>query len=269
MFAQRLPGAPVVLGYQVKANAGVRYYPRTLRARDPSTSVARCNRSPSSIITKARYPAANLAVYVRPDLVARLSANRDISRPAPSDLAAAGTISTAPFGGSLSIGNPNLKPLTADAVEGSLEYYAGKIAFVSAGAFYKKLNSFISSMTTVEPYSATGYPLSFLLPKQTGSIKYNVTQPVNVSGANIKGIEAVAQRDFDFLPATFNHFGIVANGTHADGSSIAIIGGASVDLPLVNLSKYSANATLYYETETWGARISEAYRGKYLDSAGG
>jgi hypothetical protein len=31
----------------------------------------------------------------------------------------------------------------------------------------------------------------------------------------------------------------------------------------------SANATLYYETETWVARISEAYRGKYLDSAGG
>ena len=51
--------------------------------------------------------------------------------------------------------------------------------------------------STVEPYSATGYPLSFLLPGQTGSILYN------------------------------------------------------------------------YETETWGARISEAYRGKYLDSAGG
>jgi outer membrane receptor protein involved in Fe transport len=26
---------------------------------------------------------------------------------------------------------------------------------------------------------------------------------------------------------------------------------------------------LYYETDKWGARISEAYRGKYLDSAGG
>jgi len=61
----------------------------------------------------------------------------------------------------------------------------------------------------------------------------------------------------------------VANGTYADGSSAAIINGASVNLPLVNLSKYSANATLYYETERWGARISEAYRGKYLDSAGG
>lgn len=256
-------------GYQLKANAGVRYYSTDLDSDGSVNSGGSLQPVQVANTYHGALPAANLAFYIQPDLVARLSANRDISRPALSDLAAAGTISTAPFGGSLSIGNPNLKPFTADAVEGSLEYYAGKVAFVSVGAFYKKLNSFISSKTTVEPYSATGYPVSFLLPGQTGSILYNVTQPVNVSGANIKGIEAAAQRDFDFLPWPFNHFGIDANGTYADGSSAAIINGASVNLPLVNLSKYSANATLYYETERWGARISEAYRGKYLDSAGG
>ena len=258
-----------LLGYRVKANAGVRYYSTDLT----SAGFINTNTGLQPATVENHYqgvlPAANLAVYVRPDLVARLSANRDISRPALSDLAAAGTITTAPFGGSLSLGNPNLKPFTADAVEGSVEYYDGKIAFLSLGAFYKKLNSFISSIATTEPYSATGYPLSFLLPGQTGSLVFNVTQPVNVNGANIKGLEAGAQRDFDFLPAPFNHFGIVANGTYADGSSVAIIGGAPVNLPLVYLSKYSANATLYYETQTWGARISEAYRGRYLDSAGG
>jgi iron complex outermembrane receptor protein len=256
-------------GYQFKANAGVRYYSTDLTSAGSVNSGTGLQPVQVANTYHGALPAANLAFYLQPDLVARLSANRDISRPALSDLAAAGTISTAPFGGSLSIGNPNLKPFTADAVEGSLEYYAGKVAFVSVGAFYKKLKSFISSQTTVEPYSVTGYPLSFLLPRQTGSILYNVSQPVNVNGANIKGIEVGAQRDFDFLPAPFNHFGIVANGTYADGSSVAIISGASVDLPLLNLSKYSANATLYYETERWGARISEAYRGKYLDSAGG
>ena len=39
-------------------------------------------------------------------------------------------------------------------------------------------------------------------------------------------------------------------------------------LPLANLSKYTANGTLYYETPTWGARISSAYRDKYLDGIG-
>ena len=74
---------------------------------------------------------------------------------------------------------------------------------------------------------------------------------------------------FRSLPAPFDHFGIVVNGTYADGSSPAIINSVSVNLPLVNLSKWTANATLYYETSRWGARISEAYRGPYLDSAGG
>ena len=92
---------------------------------------------------------------------------------------------------------------------------------------------------------------------------------MNVNGADIKGVEAAFQRDFDFLPAPFDHLGVVANATYADGASAVIINGKSVTLPLVNLSKYSANATLYYETERWGVRISEAYRGRYLDSAGG
>jgi len=254
--------------WRVKANAGVRYYATDLTSAGslkvgPTLAPVSINHTYDGVL-----PAANLAVYVKPDLVVRLSANRDISRPALSDLAAAGTITTAPFGGSLTIGNPNLRPFTADEVEGSLEYYEGRVGYVSAGLFYKKLNSFISSQTTVEPYSDTGYPLSFLLPGQTGSIMYNVTHPVNVNGAGIQGVELAAQRDFDFLPAPFNHLGMVANGTYADGTSPAIINGATVTLPLFNLSKYSANATLYYETDKWGVRITEAYRGKYLANAG-
>jgi TonB-dependent receptor len=256
-------------GRQLKANVGVRYYSTDLTS---AGSVNNGDGTLQGVSIKHHYdgvlPALNIAFYVRPDLVARFSANRDISRPALSDLAAAGSIDPTPFGGGLSIGNPNLKPFTADSVEGSLEYYDGRSGFVSLGAFYKKMNSFISGMTTSMPYSQTGYPLSFLLPGQTGSIIYNVTQPTNVSGADIKGIEVAFQRDFDFLPAPLNHLGIVANGTYADGSSAAIINGNSYNLPLVDLSKYSANATLYYETARWGMRISEAYRGTYLDSIG-
>jgi iron complex outermembrane receptor protein len=258
-----------IFDHRLRANTGLRYY-RTDLTSAGSINVGGTLQPVSVPHTYSGVlPALNVALYVQSDLVARFSANRDISRPALSDLAAAGTISTAPFGGSLNIGNPDLKPFKADSVEGSLEYYAGKVGFASIGVFYKKLDAFISSTTTVEPYSATGYPLSFLLPGQTGAILYNVTKPVNVSGANIKGVEVAAQRDFDFLPAPFNHLGVVANGTYADGSSAAIINGTSVVLPLVNLSKYTGNATIYYETDTWGARISEAYRSSYLDSAGG
>jgi TonB-dependent receptor len=98
---------------------------------------------------------------------------------------------------------------------------------------------------------------------------YNVSRPVNGPGADIQGLEVAFQRDFTFLPAPFDHLGVVANGTYADGSTPVLISGQSVTLPLSQLSKYSANATIYYETDTWGMRLSTAYRDKYLDGAGG
>ena len=255
--------------HQIRANAGLRYYYTKLDSS--GTWAVGPGLQPIDVLHHydGVLPAFNVAYFLQQDLVARFSANRDISRPSLANLAAAGTVTTMPQGGSLSIGNPNLKPFTADSVEGSLEFYDGHVGFASLGVFYKKMNNFISSSTITEPYSATGYPNSFLLEGESPSAPFNVTQPINVSGASIKGVEIGVQRDFDFLPAPLNHFGVVANGTYADGSSPAIINGASVTLPLVDLSKYSANATLYYETRLWGVRVSEAYRGSYLDSAGG
>jgi iron complex outermembrane receptor protein len=258
-----------IMDHRIKANAGLRYYSTDL------TSQGRLNTGTSlqPVTISHRYrgvlPAFNVMIEVTDKLVARLSANRDISRPALSDLAAAGSLTTAPFGGTISTGNPNLRPFTSDSVEGSLEYYQDRVGFFSVGVFYKKLQSFITSQTSVVPYGSTGFPLSFLLPGQDGSILYNVSRPVNGPGADIKGIEVAFQRDFNFLPAPFDHLGAVVNGTYADGSSPVIISGTAVNLPLFNLSKYTLNATLYYETERWGMRISEAYRDGYLTGAGG
>ena len=258
-----------ILGKGVRANAGLRYYSTDLT----SDGTLNTGASLTPVSIKHKYdgvlPALNVAVDVNDGMVARFSANRDISRPALGDLAAAGSLTTAPFGGTISTGNPNLTPFTSDSMEGSLEFYDGRVGFFSVGVFYKKLKSFITSQTSIMPYSQTGFPLSFLLPGQDGSILYNVSRPVNGPGADIQGLEIAFQRDFDFLPAPFDHLGVVANGTYADGSSPVLISGTWVTLPLFNLSKYTANATIYYETDTWGMRLSSAYRDKYLSGAGG
>ena len=262
-----------ILGKGVRANAGLRYYSTDLT----SDGTLNTGTSLQPVSIKHKYdgvlPALNIAVDINDGMVARFSANRDISRPALGDLAAAGSLTTAPFGGTISTGNPNLTPFTSDSIEGSLEFYDGRVGFFSVGLFYKKLKSFITSQTSVMPYSQTGFPLSFLLPGQDGTILYNVSHPVNGPGADIQGVEIAFQRDFDFLPAPFNHLGVIANGTYADGSSPVIYGtgaaAVSVDLPLMNLSKYTANATLYYETDTWGMRVSQAHRDGYLTGIGG
>ena len=49
-----------------------------------------------------------------------------------------------------------------------------------------------------------------------------MSRPINGPGANIKGIEAAFQHDFTFLPAPFNHLGVVVNGTWFDGHQTVI-----------------------------------------------
>jgi TonB-dependent receptor len=255
-------------GRRLRADAGLRYYQTDVTSRGALNTGAGLQ----PVLIRHAYdgalPAFNLALDVRDGLVARLGADRDISRPALSDLAAAGSLTTAPFGGTISTGNPNLKPFSSDAIELSLEAYQGRVGFASIGLFYKRLSGFITTETKVAPYSTTGFPLSFLLPGQDGSILYNVSRPVNGPGADIKGVEIAVQRDLDFLPAPFDHLGVVANVTYAAGRSDVLIDGKTYALDLFQLSRWSSNATIYYETEKWGARISSAYRSGYLDGAG-
>jgi iron complex outermembrane receptor protein len=95
-----------------------------------------------------------------------------------------------------------------------------------------------------------------------------VSRPINGPGADIKGIEVAFQHDFTFLPAPLDHLGVVANGTWFDGHQTAFFSGVPKVLPLGALSKWAANATLYYENKVWGVRVSDAYRSKYLTGVG-
>jgi len=261
-----------VFGLPLRANAGLRYFSTDLLSAGlaSGTPVAITHHYNSFL------PAANIALDVSDEMVARFSINRNISRPALSDLAVAGTVSTnssSSSGGSISAGNPNLKPFMADSIEVSLDYYQGKSGYASIGVFYKNMEDMITAETSVVTYGSTGYPLSLLQPTQSAATTFNYSRPVNGRGAHINGIEAALQRDFDFLPAPFDKLGITGNVTYADGSNGVIYNAGTASqvtimVPMANLSKFSANVTLYYETDTWGVRLSEAHRGKYITDSG-
>ena len=51
-------------------------------------------------------------------------------------------------------------------------------------------------------------PLSLLIPGETADTIFDVSRPINGPGADIKGVEASFQHDFDFLPAPFDHLGV-------------------------------------------------------------
>lgn len=259
-------------GMRLRANAGLRYYSTDLTSSGHLATGA--GFVPVSIETNSHgwLPAANVALDVAKDVVVRLSASRNVNRPGLGDLAAAGSITTRPNGGSLSLGNPFLKPYKATSVEGSVEWYMDAHGFASVGFFYKNMDSFITTATATMPYGQTGLPLSLLIQGQDASTPYDVSQPVNGPGAKIKGLEVAFQHDFTFLPGPLKHLGVVANGTWFDGERTAIYGTganrATRILPLDALSKWAFNATLYYENKVWGVRVSDAYRNEYLTGIG-
>ena len=252
-----------------RGDLGLRYYATDLTSDGLVNTGAQLQ--PAAI--RSRYdgvlPAANLAVDLSPSVVGRLSINRNISRPSLADLRVAGNVNSAPFGGTISSGNPNLHPFLADAIEGTIETYQGRAGYFALSLFYKRMNSFITTATSAVTYGSTGYPLQFLAPGNGPDTIYTFVRPVNGDGASIRGVELALQRDFTFLPAPFDKLGFVGNVTHAAGRSNVLIEGQSVMLDLFQLSRWTSNATLYYETPRWGARISSAYRSGYLDGAGG
>ncbi len=253
----------------LRANLGVRYYHTDLG----SSGTALVGTALVPVNVTNRYdgflPAANLAFDITRSLVFRISGNRNLSRPALSDMRAAGTLNLASFGGTIAAGNPNLAPFVADSVEGSLEYYDGKRGSLAIGAFYKHMDSYITSETRLVAYNSTGYPSSLLPVGVDPSVLVNYTRPVNGPGASIKGIEIAAKRDFDFLPAPFDRLGVLGNVTLAEGSTDVFYSGVAVRLPLPTLSKFSSNATLYYDTDRWGVRGSVATRSRYRWGDGG
>jgi hypothetical protein len=114
---------------------------------------------------------------------------------------------------------------------------------------------------------------------QAGNI-WAIRQFQDAPGGTIKGLEVNVQSNFEFLGDFFRNFGITANYTYID-SELTYLTNAVLTTtrtgttptaqntfakgPFLNTSPHSFNATVYYENETWSARVSGAYRKRYVN----
>jgi TonB-dependent receptor len=91
--------------------------------------------------------------------------------------------------------------------------------------------------------------------------EYTFSVPINAGDSEISGFELFYQQGFDeVLPAPFNNMGIIANYTAVDASTE--LNGQDVDFEGLSDSLY--NFTVYYETDTFGIRLSTNYRSDYI-----
>lgn len=259
-------------GKTLRGTVGARYYETTLTSSGVSNG--------QDIVIERDYsgvlPTLNLVYELGDDLLLRFSAGKNLTRPALSAISVSANVAqmTGSPGevGRIAIGNPDLKPFESTNFDLALEYYFEGVGSLSAAVFHKDIENFIVTESVTVPYSELGLPASLLPTGATVDSLFNVTSPQNSDASKIKGAELAFQRDLDFLPAPFNQLGVIANYTWVDGTTLYrnVQGsGENQEKSFPGLSKQSYNFTLYYESDSWGARIAAAHRSKYISAVEG
>jgi len=144
-------------------------------------------------------------------------------------------------------GNPNLQPFRATQFDASYEDYFGKQGAVSAGLFYKQVDTFITNGTTTT-----------CLADDFGVDCAPVNVPVNGQGGSIKGVELGGQYAFD------NGFGFNVNYTYSLSRTDSTDSFSS-HLPIPGVSLHSATGQFYYQYEGFEGRISYSWRSGNLN----
>ena len=261
---------------ELRASIGLRYFDTDIKSTGlvNGTDYVTVERGYDGVL-----PTFNLAWYATENLVVRASAGKNVTRPTLGSLSVSGTVNTDPLVGasglSISAGNPALKPFETINMETSVEYYFDDVGYASITYFRKNIDNFIATRVAPVAFGDTGYPMALIdgmLDEngnpQTAQTIYTFSQPQNLEDSDFSGWEVAMQRDFEFLPAPFDKLGGIVNYTYADGESLhnILIDGESVSVyrPFYGLSENTYNATLYYETDAWGVRVSLAHRDDYL-----
>ena len=247
-------------GIDLKADAGVRVVSTT----QVSLGSQLVNTSYFPISSGQAYtdvlPSANVRLGLTDDLVLRLASSKAMTRP---DLASLSPMeSVAPITDRATVGNPTLAPYRLTQYDASLEWYFTKEGLLSAAIFRKDVASFIVNVTTLQVI--TGPDLIDGNGKNISGTLFNVTGPVNGTGGYVQGVELSYQQPFDFLPAPYDGFGVLANYTHADSNTNVAINGQNLNIPLPGQSANSYTLSGYYEKYGINFRVAYSWRDKYL-----
>ncbi len=232
-------------------------------------------------------PSLNLALDVTDELVVRFGAARVMARPSIGNsfagqnyLVPTTSLNTGPANYTATIGNVALDPYRANTYDLSVEWYFAPESLLSVAFFYKDIDSYIQvirqdleyqQLTAINP---TAFAPGFctLATACSPTTIFQLTSAVNTEGGPLSGFEISYQQPFTFLPGLLSNTGIQLNYTHVaseiDYCSNALCTTTVTD-DMVNLSPQAFNATLYYEDETFSARVSGSYRDAYLQNVPG
>ena len=205
-------------------------------------------------------------------------------------------------GGTGQRGNPALLPFESSNIDLSFEFYYAEDSYVAAGYFHKDVENFIGSTSVVEttfnlPHPALG-PLAAEARQATGSSDagaiytwilanrgdaegvnaeggvitgvagrdpaspFNLTVPVNIEEATMKGWELIVQHAFGD-----SGFGAIVNATFADADVEYDNLSLAQQFVLTGLSD-SANLIAFYDKNGISVRVAYNWRDEFLAGTG-
>jgi len=243
-------------------------------------------------------PSINLNYEPIKNVIVRFSASKVMARPLLGNLSPITSGISVPTDGStsgarLTVGNPKLSPFRSTNEDLSIEWYFAKGGLLSFAAYNKQIKSFPQTIIFTTPLSG------ILEPDAIASIRAGITNanslayidagnPFDVRqfrdapGGYLRGIEVNYQQDFTFLPGFLKNFGVILNYSYIKSELNYILDPGVAEVrnaagvvttvavpqttakgPFLNVSPQSFNATLYYQSSKFRARVSAAYRKGY------
>lgn len=248
----------------IKGNIGVRVVKTDLFARAMVQSFVGTTPGPIVPNTESNsytdvLPSLNITGYLTPDTMLRFGYAKGITRPSLGDLNP--SLSVDRTNGTVTAGNPDLKPLEADSYDLSLEKYFSDISYVSLGVFYKDIEGFPFGRQECRTIpSAPPAPSN----SPCGAGPYQVTVRDNAESGSAQGVEFAFQTFFDFLPGIWQNFGAAGSYTRLETENPVLLNGQTVDTPMPFQSDSNWSLSGLFENELMSARLVYTYRDDFV-----
>lgn len=204
-------------------------------------------------------PSLNITGYLTPDMMLRFGYAKGITRPSLGDLNP--SLSIDRTNGTVTAGNPNLKPLEADSFDLSLEKYFSDISYVSLGVFYKDIEGFPFGRQECRTI-----PFAPPAPANSpcGAGPYQITVRDNAAKGSAQGVEFAFQTFFDFLPGIWQNFGAAGSYTSLETDNPVLLSGRIVNTPMPFQSDSNWSLSGLFENELMSARLVYTYRDDFV-----
>lgn len=201
-------------------------------------------------------PSASIRYALTKDTNLRLVYGRGLSRPDPQDIAQPLSFDNTANPVLVSLGNPNLKPETADNIDVLIEHYFNPFGMITAGYFYKNLTDPIVSHQFIVTSG------SFASATCTPTVTCRVTQPLNGGSAWLSGFEVAYLQHLTFLPSVLKGLGISANYAYtASRASLGPDFGRSDHPRLLRNAPNTWNISPTYDRGRVSIRVGLSYNG--------